>query len=306
MKNGLFELDRNSRVNIHPRARLKEAVTSLLYRYYDPDNLDALVTEVEMLEDGSLHVELDCGVRFFTQQNGKVHNTRDHLSPRRYRSGKGKPHQSAKTEEVGSFRNLWYVLREIYIRNIYQKYYKVKKGDIVVDAGANIGVFTVKAAKAVGDEGMVIAIEPEQDNLKFLERNVLANGLRNVVIISRGVWSSKDTLKLFIRGQTGHHSLVLHDGAHRFAEVEVDTLDNILEELGIHKVDFIKMDIEGAEIEACKGMAKTLSDNDVKIAIEVHKIGGVSQTSEIIASSLDRCGFQVYVEGTMVYGMKPR
>jgi len=299
MINRLIEFGRKA-----PEGRFKEFVRSLLSKYYDP--LDALVTGVEMLPDGSLFVELNNGVRFSAQRDRAIRDGIDNLSPRRYRSGHGKRHLLAETGAIGSFISLWFNLREIYVRNIYEEYYKLKKGDIVVDLGANMGLFTVKAAKAVGDEGIVIAIEPEVDNLRFLERNVMENEVGNVVIVPKGVWSGKDRLKLFISGFTGHHSLLHCEDKNRFVEVEVDTVDNILRELGVKKVDFIKMDIEGAEIEACKGMKQTLKDNDVKLAIdvEVSHIEGANQTDRIIASWLNRSGFEVCVKKGIVYGMK--
>jgi len=69
----------------------------------------------------------------------------------------------------------------------YERHYKLKAGDVVVDAGAGpCGVFTVFAAKAVGERGLVIAIEPERNNLENLKENIKINNLENVIVISKG------------------------------------------------------------------------------------------------------------------------
>jgi len=126
----------------------------------------------------------------------------------------------------------------------HEKYYKLQKGDTVVNIGANVGVFTIKAAREVGNQGKVIAIEPDRNNVEFLEMNIKRAGLKNVVVVQKGVWSKRGELKFYQGSSPGTHSLTKK--TQRFTIIEVDTLDSILYELGVEKVDFIKMDIEGA------------------------------------------------------------
>jgi len=59
---------------------------------------------------------------------------------------------------------------EIFVQNVYEKYYKIKRNNVVIDVGANVGMFTVKAALAVGSRGKVIAIEPVRENLIVLKK----------------------------------------------------------------------------------------------------------------------------------------
>ena len=129
-------------------------------------------------------------------------------------------------------------------------------------------------AKAVGNEGMVIAIEPEENNLRSLKRNIERARLKNVIIIPKALWSSKQTMRLNLHNRHDSHNLVsAPPKANNLAEsetVETDTLDNILAEINVSKVDFIKMNIEGAELEALKGARQTLKNNNIKLAIEAH------------------------------------
>jgi hypothetical protein len=82
-----------------------------------------------------------------------------------------------------------------------------------------------------------------------------------------------------------------------FVEVEVDTLDNILKELEISKVDFIKMDIEGAEIEALKGMDGVLKGR-TELAIAAYHIVNGRETFKIIIPWLEKRGFVTRKVGT--------
>ena len=292
MINELIDRGASAIGNMLPERRfnvLREA-----YLYFCLSNI---ICEAKLLQDGSLFVELNNGLKFYAQKGRGSYPSAKYAHSRNF--GKLK-------EFMKHVPSLPKVLFEQYIRDIYEKYYKVKRGDIVIDGGAHIGLFTVKAGQAVGDEGMVIAIEPEPDNLKFLKRNIEANELTNVVIIGEGVWSRKDRLKLSIKNSTDTHTFLGRKDAIGFIEVEVDTVDNILRGLGIMRIDFIKMDIEGAEIEALKGMKETLQNTDVKLAIAAyHEVEG-KQTHKTIAPWLRRSGFQVYVKRGIVYGMKQR
>ena len=131
--------------------------------------------------------------------------------------------------------------------------------------------------------------------------------MRNVVVVPKGVWSTKGELKLHLSTISMAHSVYadcLHGmDTNEVADIEVDTLDNILRELGVKKVDFIKMDIEGAEVEALKGMEATLRNNDVKLAGEHHTVNG-ERTYKAVAQQLKQMGFEVDREGHIVYARK--
>jgi FkbM family methyltransferase len=148
----------------------------------------------------------------------------------------------------------------------------VKEGDVVVDLGANIGYFTLLAAKLVGKKGKVYAFEPEPRNYQYLIRNIQLNGYDNVVALQRAVADKPSTVKLFICPyDTGHHTIQKYDGieAYRpdfvdkkkeFVEVEQVCLDDFLRGITT-KINVIKMDVEGAEMLALAGMEQLIRDN---------------------------------------------
>lgn len=190
------------------------------------------------------------------------------------------------------------------------KYYKVKRGDVIVDAGAHIGLTVIMAAKAAGNEGMVIAIEPNENNMHALKRNATREGLKNVVIVPKAIWSEKGTMRLYLHDCSDGHSVVnkqpKENGTVESVEVKADTLDNILAEMKVSKVDFIKMNIEGAEIEALKGSWQTLRNNDVKLVIAAnHKING-EPCYKTVMPWLTRAQFEVFEEEGVVYAQKTR
>lgn len=304
MYNKLIEWGRGVTGDILPEGRLKEFLRSLFERYYHPmDFISGILSRAELQEDGALCVELKDGAVFLAYEDQTVYELFQRW--KRRHSRRGSNNILMTIERAERFGTLWREIIEQYRDDIYQKRYRITKGDVIMDVGAHIGTFTVRAAAAVGPEGKIVAIEPEPDNLSLLRKNIRANKLQNVVILPKGAWSSKDRLKLFSKGSTGRYSLLHGKERNGFTEVEVDTLDNMLRELRINKVDFIKMDIEGAEIEAYQGMKEILKDNDVKLAIAAyHTLEGRRETHSTIAHWLSSDGFKAWVKKGIVYAQK--
>lgn len=128
---------------------------------------------------------------------------------------------------------------------------------IFVDVGAHIGKYTILMAKLIGKKGIIIAVEPHPENYAILVENINLNGLRNVITLPVGLWSSEGEMKLFIYHRHGWHSFVKDHGLGSI-HVKTKTLDSIIEELQITGRLIIKIDVEGAELEVFKGSIKTL------------------------------------------------
>jgi FkbM family methyltransferase len=183
--------------------------------------------------------------------------------------------------------------------NEIMKYFIPNEGENVVDVGAHIGLYSLIAAKRVGSSGKVIAIEPDPENFKILKKNILLNQLTNVEPLECAVYSAKEKLKLFLpeldQGRTIFNT-VMQDRAgmsSNFLEVEANTLDNILSEYSMHRVNYLKIDVEGAELEVLKGAVNTLSSNkDLTLLIEVHGDANYEPVLEIF----DQYEFQIVYE----------
>jgi len=144
-------------------------------------------------------------------------------------------------------------------RDIYEPAgHEVRRGDVVLDCGANIGVFVRKALSR--GAGLVVAIEPSPMTLEALRRNFASEiEAKRVIVYPKGVWDHDDTLELKVNpANAGNDSLVLGDANAASVRVPLTTIDKLVAELGLPRVDFIKMDIEGAEKPALKGGSATI------------------------------------------------
>jgi FkbM family methyltransferase len=147
----------------------------------------------------------------------------------------------------------------------YFKYYKLKKGDIIADCGAHIGIITLYAANKVGHTGRVIAFEPDKMNFRKLQDNIKLNKFNNIILVNKGVWSKNTVLPFFSILSAGSSFVI--ENTKKTVKVPVVSIDSELKKHNINRLDFVKMDIEGAEIEAVKGTITSMKKNNVNFAI---------------------------------------
>ena len=166
----------------------------------------------------------------------------------------------------------------------------VREGDIVIDVGAHIGVFTRKPLQLGAEQ--VVAIEPYPQNVECLRRN-FAKEIESgrVVVVASGAWNEKATLALHIGDSSAWNSFVHPMGADRL-DVLVRSIDDILAELGLPSIDFIKIDVEGAEVEVVQGAAQILQTHKPRLMVDVHQ--GSSRWESLPAVIQDaQAGYQI-------------
>ncbi len=143
----------------------------------------------------------------------------------------------------------------------------IHPGDIVLDCGAHVGVLARQALAAGAD--LVVAIEPAPRTLVALKRNMadeIAAG--RVIVYEKGVWNKEETM-VFYSDADSALSRVMHPHEDHSlgTQVPLTTIDKIVEELQLERVDFIKMDIEGAERKALVGARNTLAKRKPRLAL---------------------------------------
>ncbi len=174
---------------------------------------------------------------------------------------------------------------------------EVKAGDMVLDIGAHIGYFTLPLAELVGSRGKVFAFEPNPENFLILKKNVQVNNHNNAFLYNLAADKVRGVKKFYLCNSSSGSSFFGNEKNRPSLQVKTDRLDDILADK-VTSVNFIKMDIEGAEPLALKGMEKIIGQSkNLKMLIEFYpkilKIGGTEPQDFL--EQLTGYGFKLYV-----------
>jgi len=188
-------------------------------------------------------------------------------------------------------RSFVFTYKELFLGNIY-KFRSEKEAPYIIDCGANIGL-SVIYFKELFPDAKIIAFEPEKKIFEYLQKNVVAQALGNVELVNKAVWKEEGSLMFLNEGADASRISSLGDMTEKKSSYEVEAvrLSNYINQ----EIDFLKLDIEGAEGEVIREIEGKL--NYVKrIFIEFHSPENGTQELDIILNILNRNKFRYYVD----------
>lgn len=174
---------------------------------------------------------------------------------------------------------------------------RIQPGMTVIDVGANVGVYTFSAARLVGSEGLVFAIEPFGGCVKCLEETCRINQISWVKICAGAASDRNGTARLSLRESSELNAIITDDSIENFnpgsyVEVPCFTLDSLIEQENLKRVDFMKIDAEGHELSVLKGSEKILSQFSPVILYE--NIAGTKGSNLPVADYLRSHGYELF------------
>lgn len=164
--------------------------------------------------------------------------------------------------------------QRVYLTGIYEPpttvlfTHLIQPGDTILDIGANVGYFSLLYARLTGAQGQVIAFEPIPSVRGILEQNIKLNDFKQIEIIPKAVSNQSTTLTIYEgpEDHKGTSSLRALDSASRSLSIESIAIDDLL--ILIDKVNLIKIDVEGAEMQALLGMERLVERDHPNFVIE--------------------------------------
>lgn len=141
------------------------------------------------------------------------------------------------------------------------------RGGVFIDIGANIGYYTIQSARWVGGTGHVFAFEPIPTTRGLLEQNIALNNQRNITVLPIACSSRNGHARMITGRDSGWSRLVPNDKGD--TEVEICTLDRVVQDLGIKRMDVLKIDVEGSDFEVIRGAKRAISIFRPVVMLEV-------------------------------------
>jgi FkbM family methyltransferase len=190
------------------------------------------------------------------------------------------------------------------------------RGQTVYDVGGDQGLYAIFFADRVGERGQVVVFEPNPASCRRIRRNAEINGLRNIRIVPMGLGERRERLPFTVpvhepaRG-TAVPSIASHIRNEVRAllpgmEIEVVALDEEIPRSGLPRPDFIKLDVEGMEYPALKGMSRTLAEHRPRLSIEIHGADRQEKVDNVrrVVALLEGLGYRIrHIEsGTAIDG----
>ena len=180
-----------------------------------------------------------------------------------------------KSDSIAFFENFFLKL------NTPEKEFEIKLNDIIVDIGAHVGYFTLIATKNAS-LGKIYSIEPHKESFEILKKNLLLNNITNVNAFNVAITKSTGKTRLYIDKDNQIGNTIIKNENHNESEyVDSFSLKDFVSNNNIEKIDFLKIDCEGAEFEIFLNLEKELLKKINRISAEIHEYDNINSINEL-------------------------
>lgn len=187
-------------------------------------------------------------------------------------------------KEYKKFFFIYDLIDEVYVQGSHFNQLDYSHFNTIIDAGANIGAFTINAKRTAKNSTKYILIEPDEKNYNDLIENMKLNNITNFLPVKKGLWSSDGILNFYLSDRAGEHSVINSSSQVKKIEIDVFKLETLFDDNEIILPAIIKMDIEGAELEVISSSIKLLKNTKgITLLIEaLHFVNGEETYKKII------------------------
>jgi len=198
----------------------------------------------------------------------------------------------------------WYVFSEVFFRQLYtESGQKLLPGNTIIDIGANIGCFSLLAARKVGPSGRVFAIEPDPETYQQLVENIKRNNATNITPCRLAIGEANGEATIFRHENSLFSSLHNEvDGRPINGEkavIALQTLERFMDENNVRTCDYLKLDCEGSEYAIIRSLTPSSAERIAQITMEVHAINGESAVE--LNAKISSFGFCLNDSGELPY-----
>jgi len=176
----------------------------------------------------------------------------------------------------------------------------LKKDMYCLDVGSNIGYYVCLESNAIGNNGKVISIEPSPINFKYLKKNVELQNTSNIEIHNFACGNENNEIEFYVSDRSNWSRVATDkfidappDVIVQTIKVPMKTIDSFIEEKSLPRLDFIRMDVEGFEVNILEGMHQTLEKFQPMLHMEIHLfLLGISETKKLL-QNIQKHGYEI-------------
>lgn len=186
-------------------------------------------------------------------------------------------------------------LEEVFVLRTYSDYFPFYKKVVIIDIGAHKGYFTLFAHKNVLQGSTIIAVEPSVENTAMLNKNLRDNEASDVNVVEGAVHTADEIIKLYT-GKSANHTIVASlpiENGNEYTHVQGIRLSTLWDKFQLEKIDFLKMDCEGAEYDILFQLPKTIFDKIEVISMEFHDLKKPGYSALDLAGHLIQMGYEI-------------
>lgn len=171
-------------------------------------------------------------------------------------------------------------------------------GNVVLDIGTNIGSTLLQFAKKIGENGKVYGFEPDAQNYNACLVNINLNSLHNVEVFNIGLGDETGTFTLVVDTETnrgGNRISLSNENNKNNSKIHVERLDDWIKDKNLSRIDLIKIDVEGFELNVLKGAEETIKKHTPVLFIELddNNLKAVGNSASELIKFLENLGYSV-------------
>jgi len=177
----------------------------------------------------------------------------------------------------------------------YNKHYKIKEGDVVIDIGGYHGLYSLAISRKVGKTGRIYCFEPNPDSFKILKENIQENNIRNIIPINKALYNRSGQYRFF-KKKAGSRIVARSfrtNTKNSLITVQAITLSEFIKSNHLPRINFIKMDAEGSEIEITQDLKNINQKTKLAIATYHYRKDIGSDTRKVVEKNLGEAGYKI-------------
>jgi len=177
----------------------------------------------------------------------------------------------------------------------YNKHYSIQEGDVIIDIGGYHGLYSIAISKIIGPKGKIYCFEPNPDSFKILKENIFENNIRNIIPINKAIYNKTGEFRFF-KKRAGSRIVARNfktNTKNSIITVPTISVCEFINANHISKINFIKMDAEGSEIEITQDIKSIPNISNLAIATYHYRKDYASDTQKIVEENLKEARYKI-------------